>query len=164
MQNFKAHWQITKSWQLIFPVVGIIILVYLSYKFSSWLFSNIHFIIVALSTIIIFYGLLKFFLFLFKKLEKKWILPYRWQMIRVFLVFAITGSTSTFIGRPIIKAMGINQDNLGVVFYWVLYILIGFIFYQILLVCLGWLFGQFQFFWNFEKKMLRHFGFKRFLD
>ncbi|WP_438963884.1 DUF6787 family protein, partial [Winogradskyella sp.] len=27
-----------------------------------------------------------------------------------------------------------------------------------------WLFGQFKFFWEFEKKMLRRFGLRRFID
>ena len=60
--------------------------------------------------------------------------------------------------------MGITKENLNPFIYWVLYIIIGFIFYQILLVLIGWLFGQFNFFWNFEKKMLRRIGFKRFIE
>ena len=37
-------------------------------------------------------------------------------------------------------------------------ILLIFPVYQILLVAFGWLFGQFKFFWNMEKKMLRRLG------
>jgi len=85
-------------------------------------------------------------------------------MIRVFMVFAITGSSSLFVGRPIIKLIGVTKENLNPVVYWVLFIIIGLIFYQILLVTFGFLFGQFKFFWEFEKKMLRRFGLKRFLD
>ena len=107
--------------------------------------------------------LLKFILFLFKKLEKKWILDAKWEMIRVFIVFAITGSSSMFVSRPIIKFIGITKENLNPFIYWVLFIIIGLIFYQILLVTFGWLFGQFKFFWNFEKKMLRRFGLGRFI-
>ena len=85
-------------------------------------------------------------------------------MIRVFMVFAFTGSSSLFVGRPIIKLIGITKENLNLTLYWFLYIILGIIFYQILLVAFGWLFGQFEFFWEFEKKMLRRFGLKRFLD
>ena len=85
-------------------------------------------------------------------------------MIRVFIVFSITGTASIFVGRPIIRLIGITKENLNPVIYWILYIIIGLIFYQILLVCIGWLFEQFQFFWNFEKKMLRRFGLKRFVN
>ena len=95
-------------------------------------------------------------------MEKKWILTYRWEMIRVFIVFAITGSFSVFIGRPFIKLIGITKDSLNPVLYWILFIFIAMVFYQILLVSIGWLLGQFKFFWNFEKKMLSRFGLKRF--
>ena len=95
---------------------------------------------------------------MFKKLETKWILNAKWEMIRVFIVFAITGSSSVYIGRPVIKLIGITKDNLNPVMYWILFIFIGLIFYQILLVFFGWIFGQHKFFWEFEKKMLRRFG------
>ncbi|MFD0835775.1 DUF6787 family protein [Mariniflexile aquimaris] len=85
-------------------------------------------------------------------------------MISIFLVFAFTGTSSVFVGRPILVLIGITKENLNSFLYWILYIIIGFIFYQILLVCIGWIFGQFQFFWNFEKKMLSRLGFKRFLN
>ena len=107
---------------------------------------------------ILFYILLKLTLLLFNKLENKWKVNYKWEMINIFLVFAITGSSSIFISRPIIKLIGITKENLNLIAYWVLYVIIGFIFYQILLVLIGWLFGQFQFFWNFEKKMLTRMG------
>ena len=100
----------------------------------------------------------------FSKLEKKWNVKYRWELISIFLVFAITGSSSVFVSRPLIKLMGINKENLPTFAYWTLYIFIGFIFYQILLVGIGWLFGQHKFFWDFEKKMLRRLGLKRFFD
>ena len=68
------------------------------------------------------------------------------------------------VGRPVIKLLGITKENLNPILYWILFIIIGLIFYQLLLVTFGWLFGQFKFFWEFEKKMLRRFGLKRFLD
>jgi hypothetical protein len=108
--------------------------------------------------------LLKLVLIIFSKLEKKWAVSYKWEMISIFLVFASTGSSSVFISRPLIKLMGINKDNLPDYAYWILYILIGFIFYQILLVAIGWLFGQYKFFWAFEKKMLSRIGLKRFIN
>ncbi len=85
-------------------------------------------------------------------------------MIRIFIVFAITGSSSVFIGRPIMMFIGITKGNFSPVIYWILFIIIGLIFYQILLVTIGWLLGQHKFFWEFEKKMLKRFGLSRFLD
>ncbi|AXT19960.1 hypothetical protein D7030_02220 [Flavobacteriaceae bacterium AU392] len=163
MQKFKNNWQIQANWQLIFPFLGILLLYYSSYKLASVITSNFHITLILLISLGIFIILLKFILFLFKKLEKKWIVDYRWEMIRIFIVFAITGSSSVFVGRPIIKLLGITKENLNSVLYWVLFIIIGLVFYQILLVFFGWLFGQHKFFWEFEKKMLKRFGLKRFL-
>ncbi len=153
MKEFKNNWEIKSNWQLIFPFLGIIGLLYSSYKLSN-LFVKESIAVKAILTLVLTFILLKFTLFLFKKLEKKWDLQYRWEMIRVFIVFAITGSSSVIVGRPILKFIGITKDNLPSVIYWVLFILISFIFYQILLVIFGWLFGQHKFFWDFEKKML----------
>ena len=80
------------------------------------------------------------------------------QLIIIFLVFSITGSSSVAIGRPLLKMIGITLENLNPFIYYPLFIVSSFIFYQVFLVLFGWLFGQFQFFWNMEKKMLRRFG------
>ena len=164
MKRFKKRWDITQNWQLLFPLFGLLSLGYTSYKISNTIVSDFGLIAIILLTIVLSFALLKFTLFLFKKLEKKWILDAKWEMIRVFIVFAITGSSSMLVGRPIIEMIGITKENLNPILYWVLFIIIGLIFYQILLVTFGWLFGQYKFFWNFEKKMLRRFGLGRFVD
>lgn len=164
MEKFKKRWQITNNWQLLFPFLGIIILVYSSFKLAL-IFTKTSSIIYCIGlSVIIYYSLLKITLFFFKKLEHKWIVTHKWEMIRIFIVFAFTGTSSVFIGRPIIKLLGITKENLNPMVYWILYIIIGLVFYQILLLCFGWLFGQFKFFWEFEKKMLKRIGFKRFLN
>lgn len=164
MEKFKERWEIQQNWQLLFPLLGLIVLGYSSYKLSVGLFQKFDIVIVLIFTILCFISLLAVTLKLFKILEKRWVLQYRWEMIRVFMVFAVTGSSSLYVGRPIIKLLGITKENLNPILYWILFIIIGLIFYQILLVFFGWLFGQFQFFWEFEKKMLKRFGLKRFLD
>lgn len=164
MEDFKTRWQIQHNWQLLFPLLGVLALAYSSYKLASFLLPDIHFVFKIAVTIIIYFVLMKFFVWCFKKLENKWIVTYRWEMIRIFIVFAVTGSTSALIGKPVIALMGITKENLNPFLYWLLYIIIGLIFYQILLVFFGWLFGQFRFFWEFEKMMLRRMGFKRFVD
>lgn len=163
MKQFKANWQIQKNWQLIFPLLGILALVYSSFKITNSLLKNVHIAISIVSTVVISFILLKFCLFLFKKLEGRWAVDYKWEIIRIFLVFALTGSSSVYVGKPIMKAAGITKENLNVFVYWVLYIIIGFIFYQVFLVLLGWLLGQFKFFWEFEKKMIRRLGLGVFL-
>jgi hypothetical protein len=164
MENFKTRWEIEQNWQLIFPLLGLFALGYSAYKLALVSLKDKHIAFILFTAIVLFIILLKFILFLFKKLEKKWVLKHRWEMIRVFIVFAITGSSSVFIGRPFIETIGITKENLNPILYWVLFIIIGLIFYQILLVTLGWLFGQFQFFWEFEKKMLKRFGLGKFIS
>ena len=158
MQNFKERWQIEKNWQLIFPLLGILSIIYSSFKLARLLTKDFNIILTIGITAIVSFLLIKLCLFFFKKLENKWIVDYRWEMIRIFIVFAITGSSSVFVGRPIIKLLGITHENLNSIIYWVLFVFISLIFYQILLVVYGWLFGQFNFFWQFEKKMLSRFG------
>jgi len=163
MQKFKDHWEISKNWQLLFPLFGIVTLLYSSYKLALLLTKEYSIILTIITTLVITIVLTKICVFFINKLENKWIVNQKWELIRIFIVFAITGSTSAYIGKPIITAIGITKENLNPILYWVLFVIIGLIFYQILLVTLGWLFGQFQFFWNFEKKMLKRMGFKRFI-
>ena len=164
MEDFKKRWEITKNWQLFFPLVGLLGLFYSSYKIVSVLKSELHVALKLTISILITSILLKLTLLIFKKLEKKWVVKQRWEIIRIFIVFAITGSSSLFIGRPFIKFIGITKENLNIFVYWFLYSIIALIFYQILLVTFGYLLGQGKFFWEFEKKMLRRFGLGRFID
>ena len=164
MEDFKKRWEITKNWQLFFPLVGLLGLFYSSYKIVSVLKSELHVALKLTISILITSILLKLTLLIFKKLEKKWVVKQRWEIIRIFIVFAITGSSSLFIGRPFIKFIGITKENLNIFVYWFLYSIISLIFYQILLVTFGYLLGQGKFFWEFEKKMLRRFGLGRFID
>lgn len=96
--------------------------------------------------------------------KKRWNITSNWQVVVILVVFAITGSTAAYIGKPILTYFNITQDNLHSMIYWSIRILILFIVYQFMLVFFGWVFGQFQFFWNFEKKMLCRIGLKRFFD
>jgi len=163
MEQFKTRWEITKNWQLLFPALGLLGLFYSGYKLANLIIKNYHIAFKILTALLIAFFLLKITLWTFKKLENKWVVKQRWEIIRIFIVFALTGSSSAIIGKPFIKFIGINKDNLNVFFYWFLYIIIGLIFYQILLVSYGWLFGQGKFFWEFEKKMLKRFGLGWFL-
>lgn len=164
MNNFKERWEINANWQLIYPFIGLLALGYLSWKLTKTILGDQSLWIVLITSSVAFYLGLQLTLHLFKLLSKKWILNQRWEIIRVFLVFAITGSSSMYVGRPVINFLGITKENLNPALYWILFIIFGLIFYQIFLIFFGWLFGQFDFFWNFEKKMLRRFGFKKFID
>lgn len=99
-----------------------------------------------------------------KKLKERWGIHNNWQIFVILIVFAVTGTTASYIGKPILNFLNITTENFGGFGYWTIRIIVLFIMYQFMLVFFGWLFGQYRFFWNFEKKMLRRIGFKHFLD
>lgn len=90
-----------------------------------------------------------------KKLKQRWNIETNWQLTVVFIVFALTGSTAAKFAGPITEGIGLTSE-MGWYIYWPIRILIIFPVYQVLLVSFGWIFGEYSFFWNFEKKMLRH--------
>lgn len=90
-----------------------------------------------------------------KKLKTRWGVTSDFQLIVIFTVFAITGSISAYLSKPFTNFIGLTYDNLNWLYYPIRLIAI-FPIYQILLVLFGFIFGQFDFFWSFEKKMLRN--------
>jgi hypothetical protein len=100
----------------------------------------------------------------FKKLKNRWQVNYRFEFITIFIVFALTGSSSARLSDPFLQMIGIDESATNAVIFWILRILLIFPIYQVLLVAFGWLFGQFSFFWAFEKKMLKRLGFKKFFN
>ena len=88
------------------------------------------------------------------KLKERWNIKSNWQLIIIFIVFAITGSTAAYLSKPLTNLLGITKDNLSEWLYWPIRLFIIFPAYQVLLVIIGAIFGQFTFFWEFEKKML----------
>ena len=80
------------------------------------------------------------------------------QLLIVNIVFAVTGTASVYLAGVIIDFFGLNALN--TILYWSLRILLLVPVYQILLIIIGTLFGQFSYFWQMEKKMLKRFGVK----
>lgn len=164
MKKFKERWEINKNWQLLFPFLGIIGLLYCSYRLASIFFDRhdaSKLLLLILLTIVLFFVLFKITLWLFKKLENRWIVTYKWEMISIFLVFAVTGTSCMFVSKPIMTLLGITLETLNPIMYWTLYVIISLVFYQFLLLIYGWLFGQFKFFWNFIKKIFGRFFTKK---
>mgnify|MGYP007032574332 FL=1 len=93
-----------------------------------------------------------------EKLKQKWGITSNFQLVIVFIVFAITGSLSAYLSKPFTNWLGITKEMLG---FWYLPVRLIAIFpiYQVLLVVIGAIFGQLKFFWWFEKKMLKGMGF-----
>lgn len=92
-----------------------------------------------------------------EKLKQRWGVQSNFQLTIIFIVFAITGSASAMVSKPVCIWLGITKEDFGFLFTPIRLILI-FPLYQVLLVIIGFLFGQFAFFWKFEKKLLRKLG------
>ena len=165
IKEFKEKWEIQKSWQFIYPLLGIVGLVLSSAFIVSALLLPLPslnepekiFYFLA-STAVITWLLAILTLWLFKKLRSKWEITYRYELIAIFIVFAITGSLSARLSEPVLGLLGISKEEMSGWIFWPLRLLLIFPIYQLLLVAIGWLFGQFKFFWKFEKRMLRKFG------
>ncbi len=170
MQKFKNRWEIQANWQLLFPTLGLLSLAFSGYLISKSLLKGFGVspdetaYLGLLSAITIFCTTVLLFitLKLFNILESRWEVTYRWELIAIFIAFAVTGSTAARVSDPILSFIGLQQETTNGWIYWPIRILLIFPVYQVLLLIVGWLFGQFKFFWNFEKKMLSRMGFARF--
>ena len=92
---------------------------------------------------------------LIRNIKRKWGIKSNLQLLIIFLVFGITGTTAAWISKPILDFIGLKQATVSAWAYWPIRIIIIFPAYQILLLIIGTLFGQSKFFKNFIKKMFR---------
>ncbi len=93
-----------------------------------------------------------------EKLKVRWDVKNNWQVLIIFLVFALTGFSAMYVKIPIYAFLGITPETplLTRIGVWLATVFPA---YQILLLFYGFLLGQFTFFWNFEKRMFgRIFG------
>ncbi len=82
------------------------------------------------------------------------------QFILVNFVFALTGSLSLLVAGGIMEVLGINPEELYFFAYWSIRVVLIFFFYQCLLLAVSIPLGQFSYFSNMQKKMLRRIGIK----
>ncbi|MEM9649302.1 MAG: DUF6787 family protein [Bacteroidota bacterium] len=165
MDKIKKRWDIEQTWQYLFPFLGVILLAGTAYLITRrflHLFqlnnTTFEWPFTFLMSGLMYWLMLRFFLWCFKKLANKWVVTYRWEMIAIFIVFAITGSVAGKLAGPFTELIGLKKDMVSGWIYWTARIVLIFPIYQVLLICFGWLFGQFKFFWSFEKKMLKRMG------
>ena len=76
-----------------------------------------------------------------------------YQLIIVFVVFGITGSLSLVISEYLSDLLHLDNIILSVIFILIVY--------QVLLIIIGTLFGEFDYFWEMEKKIISRFKFKK---
>ncbi|MDC0227849.1 hypothetical protein OAK51_05065 [Alphaproteobacteria bacterium] len=89
------------------------------------------------------------------KLVKKFQANSHKHLAIIFIVFALSGSSSLLISSPILSAINLK----ALVTYYPLYIFIRILIiipiYQINLIIVATFFGEFKYFWKYEKKFLQ---------
>lgn len=150
---------------MLFPILGVALTLLTAYMVARRLLhalglnnTGFEWIFTIGVGLVLYLAMVRFFLWCFKKLEHKWKVDQKWEMIAIFIVFAITGSLAGKLAAPLTHWIGLTGESVHGSIYWTARIFLIFPIYQILLVGIGWLFGQFEFFWNFEKKMLKRIG------
>ncbi len=93
-----------------------------------------------------------------KNLKKRWGINSNFQLVIIFVAFAINGSLSAKISSFLMSIIGLNNKNLSWFFYYSILMLLVLPLYPFLLIVIGFLFGQFDFFFRFSKKMLQNLG------
>jgi hypothetical protein len=94
-----------------------------------------------------------------EKLKNRWKLNSIWQVIVILIVFACTGFTVLFIKKPLLELLA--GENGRTVLASVLYYVFILPIYNVILLLYGFVFGQFNFFWEFEKRFFNRFRRKR---
>jgi hypothetical protein len=93
---------------------------------------------------------------MFEKLKQRW----KVNSVDLFLilcVFAITGTTTAYVSKVVTGWVGLTPESP----LWQRASLRGLVLifgYQFILLSVSIPFGQFRFFWNYEKKILRRMG------
>jgi len=88
---------------------------------------------------------------MFQRLKQKWNVNGT-QFILILCVFAITGTTTAWLTRSVTQWLQLDASSF---WYWAIKIGILLFGYQILILLFAIPFGQFNFFWNYEKKILQ---------
>ena len=165
MKNFKERWEISKNWQLVHPFLALVGTAFCGYLIgrgiaNTWTnpYTTEYTVLLCVSGVLSCVAIVLLCLWLFKKLYKRWGVTARWQLIAMFLVFAVTGSSSGRLSDPLMSLIGLDKNEISGWIYWPVRILLIFPIYQILLVIFGWIFGQYTFFKNFATKMASRMG------
>lgn len=93
-----------------------------------------------------------------KKLKDRWGIQSNWQLAVIFIVFAINGSLSAKISAYLMGFLGLSKENLNVIVYYIILLVLVLPLYPFMLMGFGYLFGQSQFFVPFSKKMIKSIG------
>ncbi len=93
---------------------------------------------------------------MFEKLKNKWKVNGT-QFFLIMCVFAITGTTTAYISKAITGWVGLTPDS-SLLLRAGLRAAVLIFGYQLIILLVSIPFGQFSFFWEYEKKVLRFLG------
>jgi phosphoribosylglycinamide formyltransferase-1 len=88
---------------------------------------------------------------MFQRLKRKWNVNGT-QLFLILCVFALTGSTTAWLTRQVTRWLQLDNTSF---WYWGIKIFILLFGYQALILLFSIPFGQFNFFWKYEKKILK---------
>ncbi len=91
---------------------------------------------------------------MFEKLKKRWNVTSNFQVTKILVVFALTGSSSAKVTGPLLKLSPVLA-GLDTLYFNMIYVVATLILYQFLLLFFGWVFGEKEFFILFLKKFFR---------
>ncbi len=94
---------------------------------------------------------------MFKGLKARWEVKSNLQFAIIFSVFAINGSLTAWIAKPVISWLGLTAEIIPLIILVPLRFILILPLWMLMLVIIGALLGQGSFFWNFVKKMLYRF-------
>lgn len=90
----------------------------------------------------------------FEKLKIKWGINSNFQLLLIFIVFSLAGSSVVTFRKLFFMLIGLKAGT-ALWIQSITYILFIFPAYQLLLLIYGFLLGQFTFFWTKEKKLFK---------
>jgi hypothetical protein len=91
-------------------------------------------------------------------LKERWGITSNFQLLIIFIVFAINGSLSARISAYLMGLIGLTKENLHWSLYYIILLVLVLPLYPFMLMGFGYLFGQSKFFFPFGKKMLKSIG------
>ena len=80
------------------------------------------------------------------------------QLVLIFIVFAVNGSLSAKIGALILKFSKLDKDKFNIILYYLILAAVVTLIYPFLIIVIGSIFGQFDYFFTFSKNMLNRIG------
>lgn len=99
-----------------------------------------------------------------QKLKQRWGIQSNFQLVVIFIVFAINGSASARLGFFLLDCLGLTAQSTNGVLRYILMLLLVTPIYPFLIMLTGWIFGQSEFFVRFGKNMLNRISFGLLFD